>query len=165
MPSKARRDPFWGQTREASKTFISDIIIIMKKYIIIGVIFVLVLISYGLFSYTKNSNVRKEAEIVKRDEELAFNNKQKCASYLDDINKKLAASNEAGKGWDSSFMLEEVWFSKSQNSCLYSVRASIVTGKDGKAFTSYQIWDYLTSKQIPYFGKESDYQEERKKLD
>ena len=137
----------------------------MKKYITVGIIFVLVLISYGLFSYTKNSNIIKVAEATKKEEELAFTNKQKCASYLDDINKKLAASNEAGKSWDSSFMLEEVWFSKSQNSCLYSVRASMVTGKDGKTFTSYQIWDYLTSKQIPYFGKDSDYPEERKKLD
>ena len=132
----------------------------MKQKYVVLVVIGLIMILYASTIVYQNSKHKKEQEVAKKEEELAFSNKQKCASYLEDINRKISYSNKNGKalqGVSMSFTFEEVWFSQKNNSCLYSLRSDVTVDGSDKIITSYQIWDYLTGKAVPFFGSSDDY--------
>lgn len=106
-----------------------------QKYII--VIAGLVLVLCGLFVVYKNENFRKE-------EGLVFSNKQKCNSYKDSLSKKFLSPENTFTGTIRE--LEEVWFSKKLNSCLYSVEET--THINNRIIQTLIIYDYFSSKEL-----------------
>ncbi len=136
-----------------------------QKYIFIGIILMLALVLYGTFSVYQSNLILKEKELIK-EEEMSFQNKQKCASYLNDIKKDLIKRNGTDKNLGINFYwsVEEVWFSKNKNSCLYTTKTEIVLNKDGTTGIVYVINDYLTNLEIENFSDYSKYLEKRKEL-
>lgn len=72
--------------------------------------------------------------------EDAFNMKAKCASYREDIGKKLGATL-----W-TSYSIDEIFYSPIENSCLYAVSAYQERG----SYSAYIIWDQLSGEMLFY---------------
>jgi len=96
-------------------------------------------------------NFKLRSEIVSEREQLniessndgLFKKKQECASYLSAIEKKLVELDTRSEKGTHSNVLNEIWFSPSMNTCLYSSFGYWETFKDKKIIYEYQIYDYF----------------------
>lgn len=110
------------------------------KYVVLGFIAIIAILLVS--NYIKSENSKKA-------EQLAFEKKKECASYLGGINKKIPRNSGVPEAPIEN-QLDEIWYSPVLNSCLYSVK-SIITPSDSniKPITVYAIRDYLTNKEVP----------------
>ena len=74
---------------------------------------------------------------VKNAQEVSFEKKQKCATYIDDVKKNYEGS---------SFHLDEIFYSPFKDSCIYT-GVAILYGTDGTTIIK-EIKDYLTQETI-----------------
>lgn len=81
--------------------------------------------------------------------EAAFEKKQECAQYQDAITKKVRDEYSWSSDTATAYAtFDEMWFSPSNNSCLYSMKQIITFPALKKAEHTYSISDYLTGEEI-----------------
>lgn len=114
-----------------------------NKNIIIAVLAV-ILIGSLYFNFQSNSETPNNTERVtsKVSADALFEKKQECALYRPVIEKKLAELNFQNENVVTTNRLDEIWFSSSMNTCLYS---------------SNELWQYLKEKKIEYQYNIYDY--------
>lgn len=97
-----------------------------------------------VWGYTNFKAETPEVSSVETTEEVSFEQKQKCASYRTDIELKIADEYEwSGDAGSAYSELDEIWYSTSRDSCLYSFKQRIVYSYDAGTVNSYGIYDYL----------------------
>lgn len=80
--------------------------------------------------------------------EDVFKKKQECASYHSNIRIKLSELDFQNEKIAVTNYLDEIWFSPSQNTCMYSVIEFWEDLKENKISYQYNIYDYLSNKLI-----------------
>ncbi len=114
-----------------------------NKNIIIAIL-AIVLIGSLYFNFQSKSETSndKEQTTSKVSTDALFEKKQECASYRTAIEKKLLELNFQNENVVTTNHLDEIWFSPSMNTCLYS---------------SNELWQYLKEKKIEYQYNIYDY--------
>ncbi len=72
-----------------------------------------------------------------------FEKKRECASYRSTIEKKLSDLNFQNENVVTTHFLDEIWFSPSMNTCLYSSQELWQLLKEKNIEYQYNIYDYL----------------------
>ncbi len=120
-----------------------------NKNIIIAVLTIGLVVSlYFNFQPKSEAPVDKEQTNSKMSADALFEKKQECASYRPAIEKKLAELNFQNENVITSNHLDDVWFSPSMNTCLYSSNELWQYLKEKRIGYQYHIYDYLESNQI-----------------
>lgn len=104
---------------------------------IVGIVALLIL-GYLFFSTGKSNSLKKTEKAL--DAQQLFEMKAKCAIYKDEIEKRLQETF-----W-TSYIVEEIFYSPVENSCLYAVFAYQELG----SYSAYMIWDYFTDSLVFY---------------
>lgn len=114
-----------------------------NKNIIIAIL-AIVLVGSLYFNFQSKSGTSndKEQATSKVSADALFEKKQECASYRPAIEKKLLELNFQNENVVTTNHLDEIWFSPSMNTCLYS---------------SNELWQYLKEKKIEYQYNIYDY--------
>lgn len=113
-------------------------------FIILILIFSFIL--YKSMQYKNTFNQEQENKTIgKLDNQTVFENKQKCATYKEEINKKMGETE-----W-TKYIIEDIFYSEQENSCLFSVigyqeKSALL----GESYVAYMIWDYLSDNLIFY---------------
>ena len=107
-------------------------------------ILAIVLIGSLYFNFQSKSETSNEKgqTTSKVSADALFEKKQECASYRPAIEKKLLELNFQNENVVTTNHLDEIWFSPSMNTCLYS---------------SNELWQYLKEKKIEYQYNIYDY--------
>lgn len=114
-----------------------------NKNIIIAILAVVLIGSlYFNFQSKSKTPIDKEGAGSKISADALFEKKQECASYRPAMEKKLAELNFQNENVVTTNHLDEIWFSPSMNTCLYS---------------SNELWQYLKEKKIEYQYNIYDY--------
>jgi hypothetical protein len=92
------------------------------KLVLISIAIIGLIITFTFFLYSRNQEKQVQADLFKK--------KQECASYREDIEKRL----------ETRFRLDQIFYSPSRNSCLYSYQ------NDQVRF--HFIADYLTNGNV-----------------
>lgn len=122
------------------KTKIRDIF----KYIFIMVCLLVVFLIKNNYDLKNKTQVVSEGS-TESDQAILFENKQKCISYKNDIEKKMTET-----AWDE-YVLEEIFYSSNKNSCLFSVIAHKESSTYlGESYLAYMIFDHLTDSLVFY---------------
>lgn len=104
---------------------------------------------YFNFHTKTEVRLREGDSIPKISAEDLFKKKQECASYSSDIEQKLLALNYQNENVVTTNHLDEIWFSPSGNTCMYSSNEVWQYLKESKEVTiSNNIYDYLGSTMI-----------------
>jgi PBP1b-binding outer membrane lipoprotein LpoB len=97
---------------------------------------------------------QKEIEELKVEKKLSdsdiFKKKQECVSYSPNIEKKIKELDFRNENIVVTNMLDEIWFSPSRNSCLYSSKGFVEYLKKDITQWEYSIHDYLENKNLFY---------------
>jgi hypothetical protein len=133
-----------------------------RKYIFWVTILLLVFLADFLFLCQYNKTLLT-GSFHQKEEDL-FKNKQKCFAYIDKININLEESNKVLSKSGIISTLEEVWFSKIENSCLFSTKVLIIDKNKENSKITYSIYNFLQSKRISFSTSEEEYQEQRNKF-
>jgi len=110
-----------------------------KTWIIAAIIIIFIIGAAYVVSQKSPANIVNTNKIDSQTED-AFNMKAKCASYREDIEKKMEA-----KLW-TSYSIDEIFYSPIENSCLYAVSAYQERG----SYSAYIIWDQLSG-EMPFY--------------
>ena len=123
----------------------SNFINMEKNKNIIIVILAIVLIGSLYFNFQSKSKIIDNADKTasKVSANALFEKKQECASYRPAIEKKLAELNFQNENVVTTNHLDEIWFSLSMNTCLYSSNEFWQLLKEKKIEYQYNIYDYL----------------------
>lgn len=113
-----------------------NIIIAVLTVVLIGSLY----FNFQLKSETSN-NIEQTTSKVSAD--ALFEKKQECASYRPAIEKKLEELNFQNENIVTTNHLDEIWFSPSMNTCLYSSNEFWQYLKEKKIEYQYNIYDYL----------------------
>lgn len=124
-----------------------------NKNIIIGILTIVLITSlYFNFRFKNESDLKnvqpQGVSEVKISSDDLFQKKQKCASYRADIEKILENQYFKNENVISSYHLDEIWFSPSLNTCLYSSNEWNQYLKEKTIEPEYSIYDYLQSDMI-----------------
>lgn len=127
------------------------------KFYIVGMLVFLLLLSGCGYKIVKNNgnntNVVNEQK-TESDKNEIFAKKQECVSYQKSIEQKLKELDFTNENVALSNHLDEIWFSDSLNSCLYSYKTlwqylGNNKGTSGsKIEFEYTIYDYLENKLL-----------------
>ena len=113
-----------------------------NKNIIIAILAV-VLVGSLYFNFQSKSEAPIEKERTNSiSSDALFDKKQECSSYRPAVEKKLTELNFQNENVVTTNHLDEIWFSPSMNTCLYS---------------SNELWQYLKEKKIEYQYNIYDY--------
>lgn len=113
-----------------------NIIITVLMVILIGSLYFNFQSKFG----TSNDKGQTTSEVSADD---LFKKKQECASYRPAIEKKLLELNFQNENVVTTNHLDEIWFSPSMNTCLYSSKELWQYLKEKKIEYQYDIYDYL----------------------
>ena len=114
-----------------------------QNTLLLAIIALTLILIVPVVSSGVRSNKKEQAE------KFAFEKKKECASYLDEINKKIPKGGKL-EGTTIIHELDEVWYSPTLNSCLYSIKSTIsATDSSFETIPVYVIYDYLTNKEVP----------------
>lgn len=104
---------------------------------------VIAIVGLAVFAYINLKSQTTEVSMEVRHE-ASFSQKQECASYRNEIESRISDeyiwSDSAGSAHSE---LDEVWYSISRNSCLYSFKQQRFYSYDKSTVNSYSIYDYL----------------------
>ena len=127
----------------------------MKLSKIVATLFIIIFVTgCSLQSFTNNQDesqtktISEESDSKKRIDSKndLFNQKLKCSNKLDDILKIIKENNNS----ESEESLEEIFYSPSLNTCLYSSAFSSLIGNKWYVI-SYDIYDALTLENLYSF--------------
>ncbi len=111
---------------------------------------IIAILAFGLlgslyFNFQSKPETPSNAEQInsKVSADALFEKKQECASYRPAIEKKLAELNFQNENIVTTNHLDEIWFSPSMNTCLYSSRELWQDIKEKKVTYQYSIYNYL----------------------
>lgn len=125
----------------------------MKMNVTLGVLVATLVISI-YFSFQLKNEDEKQAQINSQiTADAFFEKKQECASYRPAIEKILAGQNFQNENVNTGTHLDEIWFSPSLNTCLYSVDELWQYIKESKLEYNYSIYDYLGNSLIVNFSE------------
>lgn len=123
----------------------------MNKYLagsVIAVLLVLLGISV-YFNINRSSHAQATSkEVVAATDSDAFERKQECASYRTDIEARIKELDMENQNVVIYHFLDEIWFSPSENSCLYSMDEIWDYKKESKIQKDYSIYDFLGNRLI-----------------
>ena len=115
-----------------------------NKNIIIAILAVVLTGSlYFNFQSKSETPVDDKQTNSKISADALFEKKQECASYRPAMEKKLAELNFQNENVVTTNHLDEIWFSPSMNTCLYSSNELWQYLKERKIEYQYNIYDYL----------------------
>lgn len=83
------------------------------------------------------------------EDTTSFAKKKECATYIENI--KTDISSQSTGQIRSKHTLDEVWYSPSRNSCLYSFESTITFSDSPESILGYTIKDYLENKTVLTF--------------
>lgn len=92
----------------------------MKNNIAIGLLVLLLISLY--FNFKSNTSLSS----LKKEENISFEQKQKCATYKKDIETKFEKENSESLSFKT---FDRIFYSSKQNSCLYVYSLSFSSGK------------------------------------
>ena len=120
------------------------------KNIIIAVLAAVLLSSLYLNFQLKSAPTLQKKEVANSEmsANALFEKKQMCSSYRVAIEKKLAELNFQNENVITANNLDEIWFSPSMNTCLYSSNELWQYVKEKKIEYGYSIYDYLENNLV-----------------
>ena len=119
-----------------------------NKNTLIALLVIICLVS--LYFNFQSSEVRVPEKAS--DSEL-FDKKQKCSVNKSKIEADLEKQYFENENIVTSYHLDEIWFSPSLNSCLYSINEMIQYLKDKKLIYAYAIKDYFSNELIIHISE------------
>lgn len=127
------------------------------KFYFVGMIVFLLILSGCSYKIVKNDDNKTDVNNGQKTEankNEVFAKKQECVSYQKSIEQKLKELDFTNENVALSNHLDEIWFSSSLNSCLYSYKTLWQYLGDNKGTSGskiefdYTIYDYLENKLL-----------------